>query len=252
MSMILTAQAMKLKIGNPARKLVLLKLADNANDDGVCFPSYKNIAEHCEMSRQSAINHIDALIELGLVSKKERKTENGNTSNLYILHLEGGQKVSLGVVKNFDHPSQNPELGVVKNFDPEPININQSINHTNLTSCINTHASEPEKKSALPKKTAKALLAEFGITDQLADDFIALRKAKKAPITETTLNRLQKQADIAKLPLAEVVAIMLERGWTGFQADWNWGGGQTKPQNGTQSEKRGNVNVQADWSGLIL
>lgn len=130
MSMILTAQAMKLKIGNPARKLVLLKLADNANDDGVCFPSYKNIAEHCEMSRQSAINHIDALIELGLVSKKERKTENGNTSNLYILHLEGGQKVSLGIVKN---------------FDPEPININQSINHTTLTSCINTHASEPEK-----------------------------------------------------------------------------------------------------------
>lgn len=46
MSMILTAQVMKLKIGNPARKLVLLKLADNANDDGVCFPSYKNIAEH--------------------------------------------------------------------------------------------------------------------------------------------------------------------------------------------------------------
>lgn len=77
----------------------------------------------------------------------------------------------------------------------------------------------------MPKKTAKALLAEFGITDQLADDFIALRKAKKAPITETTLNRLQKQADIAKLPLAEVVAIMLDRGWTGFQADWNWGGG---------------------------
>lgn len=55
MSMILTAQVMKLKIGNPARKLVLLKLADNANDDGVCFPSYKNIAEHCEMSRQSAM-----------------------------------------------------------------------------------------------------------------------------------------------------------------------------------------------------
>jgi len=49
MSMLLTAQAMKLKVGNPTRKLVLLKLADNANDKGECFPSYQHIADHCEV-----------------------------------------------------------------------------------------------------------------------------------------------------------------------------------------------------------
>lgn len=260
MSMILTAQAMKLKIGNPARKLVLLKLADNANDDGVCFPSYANIAEHCEMSKRSAISHINALIEMGLVSKKERKTENGNTSNLYILHLERGEKSSSGVVKSFHPPSENSARGVVKNFHPEPININQSINHTTLTSCINAHASEPAKISAPPKKKSSAaknsaleLLAEFGITGQLAEDFVAHRRAKKAQINETALKGFQREADKAGIPIQRAVEIAIERNWQGFKANWDWGDGFAKPnQNTTQHAKRGNPSAPIDWSGVVI
>lgn len=73
-------------------------------------------------------------------------------------------------------------------------------------------------------KTALELLAEFGITDQLAEDFIAHRKIKKAPITQTALERLQAQAEIVDLPLEEVVAIMIDRNWTGFNAKWDWKG----------------------------
>ena len=90
MSMRLMAQAMSIKVGNPLRKLVLIKLADNANDDGVCFPSYQYIADVCEISKASARNHIDALIEIGLVSKKARKNKDGSSSNLYTLHLDKG------------------------------------------------------------------------------------------------------------------------------------------------------------------
>ncbi|HDR1206076.1 TPA: helix-turn-helix domain-containing protein [Pasteurella multocida] len=90
MSMRLMAQAMSIKVGNPLRKLVLIKLADNANDYGVCFPSYQYIADVCEISKASARNHIDALIEMGLVSKKARKNKDGSSSNLYFLHLDKG------------------------------------------------------------------------------------------------------------------------------------------------------------------
>ena len=108
MSMRLMVQAMNCEVGNPARKLVLLKLADNANDDGICFPSYQYIADKCEMTRRSAISHIEYLIKMGLVSKKERKNKDGSISNLYFLHLEqgsenfalGGENISLGS-KNF-------------------------------------------------------------------------------------------------------------------------------------------------------
>ena len=90
MSMILMAKAMQLKVGNPTRKLVLLKLADNANDQGECWPSYQNIADHCEISRRSVIAHINALEEAGLLRKISRKgTHHGNASNIFVLSLDG-------------------------------------------------------------------------------------------------------------------------------------------------------------------
>ena len=50
MSMNLMAKAMNIKVGNPLRKLVLIKLADNANDNGECWPSYQHVADQCELS----------------------------------------------------------------------------------------------------------------------------------------------------------------------------------------------------------
>jgi biotin operon repressor len=55
---------MSIKTGNPIRKLVLIKLADNANDNGECWPSYQHIADHCECSRSAVREHIEALIEI--------------------------------------------------------------------------------------------------------------------------------------------------------------------------------------------
>ncbi|EMO6186574.1 TPA: helix-turn-helix domain-containing protein [Proteus mirabilis] len=112
MSMILMAKAMQLKVGNPSRKLVLIKLADNANDKGECFPSYQHVADQCEISRRSVINHIDALCEQGLVRKVYRSGEKGNSSNVYKLNLDDpiqespSEKSALGMVKDLHHPSE--------------------------------------------------------------------------------------------------------------------------------------------------
>ncbi|EAP3274577.1 helix-turn-helix domain-containing protein [Salmonella enterica] len=92
MSMNLMAKAMSIKVGNPLRKLVLIKLADNANDNGECWPSYQHIADHCECSKSAVKEHISALIKLGLMTKENRVGVNngkGNTSNVYRLHLTG-------------------------------------------------------------------------------------------------------------------------------------------------------------------
>ena len=87
MSMELMVQAMKLKVGNPLRKLVLLKLADNASDQGECWPSYQHIADQCEISKRSVMNHIDALCKCGLIKKEHRTGPKGNSSNVYQLSL---------------------------------------------------------------------------------------------------------------------------------------------------------------------
>lgn len=91
MSMTLMAKAMAIKTGNPIRKLVLIKLADNANDSGECWPSYKHIADHCECSKSAVRDHIDALISMGLLVKENRpgvKNGKGNASNLYCMNLD--------------------------------------------------------------------------------------------------------------------------------------------------------------------
>ncbi|HHF5418171.1 TPA: helix-turn-helix domain-containing protein [Haemophilus influenzae] len=205
MSMRLMVQAMNCKVGNPARKLVLLKLADNANDDGICFPSYQYIADKCEMTRRSAISHIEYLIKMGLVSKKERKNKDGSISNLYFLHLEqgsenfalGGENISLG--------SENFALGGSENISP-------------ITSLSLEPVNEPKKTTQ--KSESEMLLERFGITGQLAKDFITHRKAKKAPITETAMNGFLREANKVRLSVAESVAISIERNWQGFKATW--------------------------------
>ena len=214
MSMRLMVQAMNCKVGNPARKLVLLKLADNANDDGICFPSYQYIADKCEMTRRSAISHIECLIKMGLVSKKERKNKDGSISNLYFLHLEqgsenfalGGENISLG--------SENFALGGSENISPRT-----------------SHSLEPvnEPKKTTQKSESEMLLEQFGITGQLAKDFIAHRKAKKGVINQTQLNRLQKQADKAGISICEAVEICIERNWQGFNASWDWRDEKLRP-----------------------
>jgi hypothetical protein len=55
-SMMLMVKAIGL-VGNPLRKLVLLKLADNASDQGECWPSYQYIADQCEWQAVSHESH---------------------------------------------------------------------------------------------------------------------------------------------------------------------------------------------------
>lgn len=94
MSMKLTAMAMDLRVGNALRKLVLLKLCDNANDRGECFPSLQHIADQCEISRRSAINHINALVEMGFLVRKNRARDGEKISNWYVVDLTGKESIS--------------------------------------------------------------------------------------------------------------------------------------------------------------
>ena len=96
-------KAMKVKVGNPLRKLVLLKLADNASDHGECWPSYQHIADQCEISKRSVMIHIDALCECGLVKKELRPGPKGNSSNVYRLDFSSAGD-SLGGSANSSLP----------------------------------------------------------------------------------------------------------------------------------------------------
>ena len=105
------------------------------------------------------------------------------------------------------------------------------------------------------KKSVLELLADFGITGQLADDFMIHRKACKAPITETALKGFQREAGKAGISLAEAITISIERNWRGFKSEWDWRGSgviQRQSQKMTFAEKNAQPwNRPEDWEGVF-
>lgn len=154
MSMRLMVQAMNCEVGNPARKLVLLKLADNANDDGICFPSYQYIADKCEMSKRSAISHIDDLIKMGFVTKKARKNKDGSSANLYLLHLEQGSEKSALGGENISLGGENFALGGSEKSAPiTSHSFNLSINRvSDDENSANAERTDENKKTSKREK----------------------------------------------------------------------------------------------------
>jgi uncharacterized protein YdaU (DUF1376 family) len=59
-----------------------------------------------------------------------------------------------------------------------------------------------------------------GVSDSVWQDYVILRKSKKAAITQTAINGLKREAQKAHLSLEAALRICCERGWVGFKADW--------------------------------
>ncbi|MFV9461701.1 helix-turn-helix domain-containing protein [Pseudomonas aeruginosa] len=58
---------------SPAQKAVLISLADQANDQGVCWPAVDSIATRCCLSKRAVQQAIKWLRSVGIVSVEERQ-----------------------------------------------------------------------------------------------------------------------------------------------------------------------------------
>ena len=68
-------------------KLLMLALADNSNDSGVCFPSWNKLITKTSMSRNSLAKWLNSVEEKGLLFRKQRGRKNGSkTSNKFLIY----------------------------------------------------------------------------------------------------------------------------------------------------------------------
>lgn len=72
MSTILMTACWPLQGMSPAQKAVLISLADNANDDGVCWPSVARICERTCLSERAVRNALRWLEEVKLLTSHQR------------------------------------------------------------------------------------------------------------------------------------------------------------------------------------
>ncbi|WP_081613233.1 YdaU family protein [Xanthomonas sp. SHU 199] len=70
------------------------------------------------------------------------------------------------------------------------------------------------------KRAPSAPACPDDVDPQTWTDWLALRKAKKAPVTETVLRSAQGEARKAGMPLEQFLRIWCARGSQGLQADW--------------------------------
>ncbi len=75
------------KCGDALAKLVLLNLANRANNDGECYPSIERIAEDCETSKSTVLRKLEKLEAMGHIRRIRRAKDGMKTSNLYQLPL---------------------------------------------------------------------------------------------------------------------------------------------------------------------
>jgi DNA-binding MarR family transcriptional regulator len=81
----------------PSMKLVLMALADIANDEGICWPSVRLLARKCSLSDRTVRGIIADLEAKGFIRIERRFRTNGSqASNRYEVLTERGERSAGG------------------------------------------------------------------------------------------------------------------------------------------------------------
>ena len=120
----------------PTPKLVLMSLGDAADDHGVCWPSVPTVARKCCVSTRTVRRIMKELEASGKIRRDPRFRKDGSqTSNCYILALDGGDKLSGATAVSGDTPGRDCQ-------DPGDIPVTPGTTR------------EPSRKSPLPQRQA--------------------------------------------------------------------------------------------------
>lgn len=158
--------------------------------------------------KTAVVDALKNLVELGLLVKK---TGVRNTS-VYAINLFENQTSS---------ESEPVQKVNSTSSESEPVTSSES-EHTKNNN-INTTTKNKNNNTRTAKTNVKELLAEYGVTGQLADEFIAHRKFRKAPITKRVMALIANNARIAGIETSFAIEIILAKGtWVTFDATWNW------------------------------
>lgn len=249
MSMLLMVAAMKSKIGNPIRKLVLIKLADNANDEGICWPSYRHIADHCEIDRKTAMRHIQWLEDNKFLSKTYRKDdERGNKSNVYRVDIASGIE-HLGAQN--DQPSTTESPPPSPTESPRTSHSLEPIIEPVIISGA-TAPTKPKRKTKAESLFDKIRKSDFSLINQASDEILMEwckhRIKKGASDSDLAHREVEKHLQILldhNLTVDQSLTEHVSRGWVGLKSDWF-----DCVKTGV-SANSGNYNPDSDWTKNI-
>ena len=92
----------------------------------------------------------------------------------------------------------------------------QQVNTYNNDNNYNNEKNDNNKYSFNFKKS----LINLGVENRIADEWLKVRKTKRAVNTETAFNNIKSQIDKSGIPANECIIKAVENSWGGFNADW--------------------------------
>ena len=170
------------------------------NGNGSFHGSLAALQEMCGISsRQTIIDILKSLIDKNLITKTE-------------VTLNGVKNISYSVCPKIGQDVQKMDMGVQK-LDRGCPKIGHIYNND-----INISPTEINNKGK--RFDFKQSLIQIGVSPEVAEDWMHVRKTKRAANTETAYNRILHEIKKSGLSPNECITIAVSRSWQGFQADW--------------------------------
>ncbi|ECF2941167.1 GntR family transcriptional regulator [Salmonella enterica subsp. enterica serovar Pomona] len=227
-----------------AKLLIMARLADYSNDDGMSYPSVETICRQLGLGESTVRSAISELEAAGWLSREFRRRGNRNSSNKYYLNAERlemyarTEKDKVKALKeeqrNRDsfhppesegsesdplksepsdsfHPPESGKNGIFtrQNLDPDP----QDLKHDPQ---VKDH--EPQEVRAKRQKKSSfdpAGLKPENVSAEIWLDWIKFRREKRQPLTETTCTYQAKQL-AGHQNADEVIRRSIAGGWQGL------------------------------------
>ncbi|HFB6381710.1 TPA: replication protein [Neisseria gonorrhoeae] len=153
--------------------------------------------------------------------------ENGGTATPknWVHPKNGTTPKNWGVLPPENGGTTTPKNWGSTKHTTKPTNTKHSIS-ASAAADAPLSAEPPETApAAKAKKTGRhaselALLADYGITGQVAADFLQVRKAKRQPLTETAMRLIAADAEKCGMTALQAAEYAIASGWGSFRADW--------------------------------
>ena len=116
----------------PELQTLFMWICVYSDDDGICYPSRKTLANKCGVSIKTIDKYMKELESLDLLQKTLRKKENSkeNKSNLYQICVPdtlGNDSGLPQVVESMPHPSEPDDIGTISNITISNVTIDTPI-----------------------------------------------------------------------------------------------------------------------------
>lgn len=163
------------------------------------------------------------------INMPEPSPENGGTATPknWVHPKNGTTPKNWGVLPPENGGTTTPKNWGSTKHTTKPTNTKHSISASAAADApLPAKHSENGERAATVKakptrhETELALLADYGITGQVAADFLQVRKAKRQPLTETAMRLIAADAEKCGMTALQAVKYAIGNGWGSFRAEW--------------------------------